>query len=192
MSDRKRRRQLAQWEAATRAHACESARNLTLQIVSGKPTGIKAYDIGVVLKPGEIVYQRAPARFQPIARNRIEWVDRDVVDWAITSHRIVGRLPSSGQIEDIEWKDIAAVTADLTSEWLALDGLYNGWRALLTGPAIAPIIVAAIASCHGPEALIDHPALNPLRVTFQASTTNQAVTAAPLAIENTHYLGPTF
>lgn len=192
MSARKQRRQLAQREAATRAQAHDNARALVLQIVSGKPTGIKAYDIGVVLKPGEILYQRAPARFQPIAKDGGAWLERGVVDWAITSDRIVGRLPTTGQIEDIECKDIAAVTADLTSEWLALDGVRNGWRAVFTGPAIAPIIVAAIASCHGPEALIDHPALNPLRVTFQASTTNQAVTAAPLAIENTHYLRPTF
>lgn len=193
MSARKQRRQLAQWEAATRAQAHDNARALVLQIVSGKPTGIKAYDIGVVLKPGEILYQRASARFQPISKDGTAWLERGVVDWAVTSDRIVGRLPTTGQIVDIEWKDITAVTADLTNEWLALDGVRNGWRAILSGPAVAPISVAAIASCHGPQALIDHPALNPLRTQFRVvDTANKALSAPPLAIENTHYLGPTF
>jgi hypothetical protein len=39
-----------------------------------------------------------------------------------------------------------------------------GYHGELCGPAIAPIAVAAIATCHGPHALLDHPALEPLRV----------------------------
>ncbi len=77
----------------------------------------------------------------------------------------------------------ARVRADLTTEWLALDA-YNGWRAVITGPGIAPIVVAAIASCHGAQALIDHPAIAPLRAQVRFPTT--AVAAGPTGRDREH------
>ncbi|MDA8360170.1 MAG: hypothetical protein M0Z95_28600, partial [Actinomycetota bacterium] len=39
----------------------------------------------------------------------------------------------------------------------------NGWRCVLSGPGVAPIAVAGVAACHGVAALVEHPALAPLR-----------------------------
>jgi hypothetical protein len=124
VSARKQRRELAAWTATTRALAHEQARALALQIASEKDTGAKAYDIGVVLNEGEIVWHRAPARFRTIADG--VWYERGTIDWAITSHRLVGRLADAA-IESISWSAIAGLQFDLAQEWVALDAL-NGWR----------------------------------------------------------------
>lgn len=60
------------------------------------------------------------------------------------------------------WTAIQAVSADLARDVAILDGA-NAYHGELRGPAIAPIAIAAIACCHGPEALPGHPSLSPLR-----------------------------
>jgi hypothetical protein len=160
VSARKQRRELAAWNSSTRIAAYDHARGLALQIASGADHGTAAYDVGVVLNDGERVWGRAPARFQSFSESG--WIERGTPDWVITSDRLVGR-PPTGELESIPWSAIAGLRIDLAQEWLALDA-YNGWRAILSGPAIAPIALAAVASCHGTEAMIDHPALAVLRM----------------------------
>jgi hypothetical protein len=159
VSARKQRRELAAWSNSTRAAAHEHARGLALQIATGAHHGTAAYDVGVVLNEGERVLGRAPARFQTF--DGASWIERGTAEWVITSDRLVGRLPT-GELESIAWSAIAGLRVDLAQEWVALDS-YNGWRAVVSGPAIAPIAIGAVASCHGPQAMIEHPALAPLR-----------------------------
>jgi hypothetical protein len=178
VSARKRRRELAARNSSTRAAAHEHARRVALQIASGAGRGPAAYDVGVVLHEGERVLGRAPARFQTFADG--SWIERGTPEWVITSDRLVGRLPT-GELESIAWSAIAGLRVDLAQEWVALDA-FNGWRAVLSGPAIAPIAVADVASCHGTQAMIEHPALAPLREPRPAPQT--AVRTPAGAIEN--------
>jgi hypothetical protein len=61
------------------------------------------------------------------------------------------------------WSGLAGVDVDLKKrERIVLNGV-NGWTGILTGPAVAPIAVAAIAMCHGYQALLVHPDLEELR-----------------------------
>ena len=75
--------------------------------------------------------------------------------------RLAARKPD-GQVVSIYWSAIEAISVDLAREIVVLDGT-GGYHGELGGPAIAQIAVAAIATCHGPQALLDHPALGPLR-----------------------------
>jgi hypothetical protein len=159
LSARKQRRALQEWHDTTRAIAHDAARALAIQIASGQDVGIQVYDIGFVLEEGEVVWHRAPTRFQTMGE--LGWVDRGTVEWAITSEQLVGRRPDGG-LEFIAWRHIAGLRADINAEWLSLEA-HNGWQAIMTGPAIAPVIVAAIAACHGSVALIEHPAIEVLR-----------------------------
>jgi hypothetical protein len=78
LSARKQRRALQQWNDTTRGLAYDAARAPAIQIVSGGNLGVQAYDIGVVLGEGEVVWQRAPTRFQTLGD--LGWVDRGTVD----------------------------------------------------------------------------------------------------------------
>jgi hypothetical protein len=56
------------------------------------------------------------------------------------------------------WSGLAGVDIDLKRDRILLNG-ENGWTGKLTGPTVAPLAVAAIAMCHGLDALLVHPAL---------------------------------
>jgi hypothetical protein len=141
---------------------------------------------GVILQPGEVAWARVRARLavrssQDIwtAYTRVRWLGRRArnvtrkttserwqfhgqIDWLITSQRLVGRLPASGEMYSIWWSGLAGVDIDLESDRIVFNGV-NGWIGMLRGPAGAPIAVAAVAMCHGVEALLVHPALHALR-----------------------------
>ena len=162
-------RALAAWADQTRAEATSHACELALIIATGGEHAANAYHIGAVLDDGEIVWGRGASQFRSSAKDE-PWLERGYAQWAITSHRLIGRRADGG-LEHIPWSAIVGVRVDLPAEWVALDA-GNGWRAVLTGPAIAPIAVAAVAACHGTLAMIDHPGLEPLRVraTVEASS----------------------
>lgn len=169
-----------------RSVAREDARNLALSIVTGRPVPVSHYDIGVILEPGEVPWQRARARLSVwttqscyVQHTRVgcwgygarssgrevttaNWRDVGVIDWLITSKRLVGRLPGDGRMESIWWGGLVGAQADLDTETVCLDS-DNGWRGRLTGPGVAPIAVAAVAACHGPRAMLEHPGLGRLR-----------------------------
>ena len=84
------------------------------------------------------------------------WQDSGRIDWLVTSQRIVGRLPASSEMYSIWWSGLAGVDIDLARDRIVLNGV-NGWTGMLTGPAVAPIAIAAVAMCHGLEALLVHP-----------------------------------
>jgi hypothetical protein len=181
MSGRKQRRALAAWVNQARETSRHAARELALTIVGGQPSAMQAYDLGIVLGDRETAWQRAPADYW--WRGERTWTVQHnsyyghrstigevhqqcmyhagVLDWLITNQRLAARKPD-GQVVSIWWRAVEAISADLSHEIVVLEGT-NGYHGELRGPAIAPITVAAIATCHGPQALLDHPALEPLR-----------------------------
>jgi hypothetical protein len=181
VSRRKQKKAMAAWTQQARETSPDAARALVLSIVRGESPGFQAYDLGIVLNDGETVWQRAPAHYQ--YRGERSWVEQHnsrrgyrstinevhqpcmfsagFLDWLITDQRLGARQPD-GTVLSIYWSAIEAITVDLARECVVFDAA-DGYHGVLSGAAIAPIAVAAIASCHGAHALLDHPALEPLR-----------------------------
>jgi len=107
------------------------------------------------------------------------WQDRGEGDWLITSLRLVGRTRPDGELTSIWWSGLAGIQLDLGADTVHLDG-NNGWRGELIGPGVAPIAVAAVAACHGPEVLLVHPGLARLRGSGTQAETSPA--PEPLAL----------
>jgi hypothetical protein len=177
----KQRRAMAAWANQARETSRHAARELALTIVRGQSSALQAHDLGIVLNDGETAWQRAPADYW--YRGERSWMVQHnsyrgyrstlsevhqpcmyyagMLDWLITNQRLAARQPD-GQVVSIYWSAIEAIGIDLAREVVVLDGA-DGYHGELAGPAMAPIAVAAIATCYGPRALLDHPALEPLR-----------------------------
>jgi hypothetical protein len=199
VSRRKQRRAIAAWVNHTRETSRHTARELALTIVHGHPSAMQAYDLGIVLNDDETVRQRTPAHYS--YRGEHIWIVQHnsyrgyhstinnvhqpctyhagMLDWLITNHRLAARQPD-GQVVSIWWGAIEAITVDLIREIVILDGT-DSYHGELRGPAIAPIAVAAIAICHGPQALLEHPALELLRAPPNAAgdPATSAIESAP-------------
>ena len=181
MTRRKQRRAMAAWASHARETSRQAARELALTIVRGQPSEMQAYDLGIVLNDDETAWQRAHTDYWYRGerswtvqhnsyrgyRSTIDEVRQPcmcyagMLDWLITNQRLAARKPD-GQVVSIYWSAIEAITVDLAREIVVFDAA-DGYHGELAGPAIAPIAVAAIATGHGPRALVDHPALEPLR-----------------------------
>jgi hypothetical protein len=157
---------------------------------------------GVVLQPGEDAWMRVPARLAVrtshpawTAHTHVSWLgrraqnvthettteqwkDHGQIDWLITSQRIAGWLPASSEMFSVWWSGVAGVDINLEGDRILLNGL-NGWTGMLKGPTLAPIAVAAIAMCHGPEALLLHPAVKDL---WQQGTNQLPLPQLPEAV----------
>ena len=175
LGDRRRRRtaELDARALVTRLATNESGQGLDLAA-------------GIVLQPGEVGWLRAPARLsvwvsetswvtasrsswlgrraESVGSSRVQagWRDEGSVEWLVTSSRLVGRLPRTGELVSIPWASIAGLEVDLAAGQVRIQTA-NGWRCVLSGPGIAPIAVAGVAACHGAAALVEHPALARLR-----------------------------
>ncbi len=68
------------------------------------------------------------------------------------------------------WENAVGVRVDLTAgrEVVSLD-IDSEPTLIWTGPAVAPMAVAAVFHLYGPLAMIEHPGLAPLRVAIYAS-----------------------
>jgi hypothetical protein len=169
--------------------AREQARDLVGTLLAGGHDPVVHLAAGVVLEAGEVAWQRSMACLSVwstesswITRSRISWLGRRAhsassevvvsgwrdyggIDWLITSARLVGRAPTSGELISIWWAGLSGVQVNLDAGVVSLDAA-NGWRAEITGPGVAPIAVAAVAAvaaCHGPASLVGHPGLACLR-----------------------------
>lgn len=176
------KRQNRRWEAAVRVRAHQNARALAVAIVAGAAWQPPAYDLGIVLEPGEVVWHRCPARYrwrgieswtlQQVSRRGRRLVAQEIhtpclveagmTDWLVTNRRLTTRI-FDGQVIEIPWAAICGLTVDLAAEIVVLDAR-DGYHGELSGPAVAPIGVAAIATCHGRQGLLEHPGLALLRV----------------------------
>lgn len=166
--------------------AALQARELARAIIDDRPDPAAHLGAGVILQRGEDAWTRARARLAVrtgeatcTAYTQVSWLgrraknvthestteqwrDHGEIEWLITSQRVVGRLPASTEMISIWWSGLDGVDIYIESDRIVFNGA-NGWTGMLSGPAVAPIAVAAIAMCHGLEALLVHPALEALR-----------------------------
>ena len=180
------RRRTPRRDRRRRQAAARQARSLVTAIMDCHEDPTAPLAAGVVLQVGEIAWTRTRARLTMhssqhawVAYTQMSWrgrygrnVSREIssarwedfgeIDWLITSHRTVGRLPASSELISVWWSGLVGLDIDLNGDRLTLNGM-NGWTGKLTGPEISPIAVAAVAMCHGPEALAAHPGLAQLR-----------------------------
>jgi hypothetical protein len=162
------------------------ARALVTRLATNDPGQGLDLAAGVVLRAGEIAWLRAPAHLSVWAseevwvtssrrslfgrsaesvgasRVRAGWRVEGNVEWLITSARLAGRLPRTGELLSIPWASVAGLEVDLAGGQVRVQTA-NGWRCVLSGPGVAPIAVAGVAACHGVAALGEHPGLARLR-----------------------------
>jgi hypothetical protein len=166
MSRRKAAKDLARWEDEARQWATATGRDLALDLYYNRETATLPYGVGVVLDAGEKVWAEVPVRFN------LDWVPPvkpgehgppAVRSWLVTSDRIVGRL-ADDRLHGYRWEKAVGARVDLTSgrEVVSLD-IDCEPTLLWTGPAVAPMAVAAVFHLYGPLAVIQHPGLAPLR-----------------------------
>lgn len=160
-------------------------------------------DVGVVLQPGEAPWAGAHARLATWETQAVQattsrvrcggwrvdstarevtasgWQDHGEIGWLITSLRLVGRTHAGGELISVWWSGLAGAQVDLAGDAVHLDGS-NGWRGAITGPGVAPIAVAAVAACHGLDAVPVHPGLARLR--RPAAQTETPPAPEPLAL----------
>ena len=170
-------RRYRKWERGTRAWAWESGREFTLDLYHCRARAINPYDIGVALEPGEVLYRQVWARYWTLGQptelvssfGRVQHVPSSWRDWGwcqtlLTSHRLLTRLTAdSGRLVSNWWTSIGGVQVDLQRDLVTLDDRTSNWRGAYGGPAVAIISVGAVSAVHGLTALVDHPALEPLR-----------------------------
>lgn len=165
-SKRKQARDLARWEDATRQWATEVARDLALDLYSGRETTARPFHVGVVLDPGERVLIETPLASSgdgPAGPSAPSAAQPYVRPWLVTNYRVVGRL-SDERLHGWRWEHIVGCRVDLAPgrETVALE--LDGQHPLVwTGPGAPPLAVAAVFYLHGPRAMIEHPGLAPIR-----------------------------
>jgi hypothetical protein len=172
MSKRKDIKAVARWNDEARQWATVAGRQLALDLYYGRETACRPYGVGAVLDAGEKVWAEVPARFN------CDWItlvkpceqfQPAVRSWLVTSDRVVGRLADE-RLHGYRWEKAAGVRVDLTAgrEAVSLD-IDCEPTLIWTGPAVAPMAVAAVFRLYGPLGLIQHPGLAPLRVVIDAS-----------------------
>jgi hypothetical protein len=167
MSTRKQTRALTRWNDEVRQWATTAGRALALDLYYNRESALRPYDVGVVLGAGERVWAETPLRFN------LDWAHPSgdgksivpaVRPWLVTSDRVVGRL-GDDHLYGYRWEQAVGVRVDLTvcNEVVMLD--IEGEPALIwSGPAVAPLAVAAVFRLYGPIGMIEHPGLATLRV----------------------------
>jgi hypothetical protein len=172
MSRRKDAKAVARWDDEARRWAAATGRDLALGLYYNREMAALPYGVGVALDAGEKVWAEVPVIFNrdwtsPGEPGAYRWPT--VRSWLVTSDRIVGRL-ADDRLHGYRWERAVGVRVDLTAgrEVVSLD--IDGEPALIwTGPAVAPMAVAAVFHLYGPLAMIQHPGLTPLRVAMDAS-----------------------
>jgi hypothetical protein len=172
MSRRKDTKALARWDNEARQWATATGRDLALDLYHNRETAALPYGVGVVLDSGEKVWAEVPVRFnldRPPLIKTGELAQPLVRMWLVTSSRVVGRL-TDDRLHGYRWEWAVGARVDLTPgrEVVSLD--IDGEPTLMwSGPAVAPLAVAAVFHLYGAPAMIDHPGLAPLRVLRGAS-----------------------
>lgn len=164
MSKRKDAKALACWEDEARHWAMATGRDLALDLYYNRETPALPYGVGVVLDPGEKVWAEVPVQFNLDSTPQVNSGQQAPLafrSWVITSERVVGRL-GDDRLHGYRWEKAAGVRVDLTRgrEALSLD-IDREATLKWTGPAVAPMAVAAVFHLYGPLALIEHPGLAP-------------------------------
>lgn len=151
---------LEQALARNRAEAHRDARALAIEFARGVPSArFDQMRAGIVPRPGERVYRQLPLWIRVQQDGR--WAGASLADVIVTDQRLLCRM-GSGRLTSLWWNGVVGLHIDLAAEHIVLD-FGDGQPVSLSGPPVGAVAVAAIASVHGIEALIRHPALAPLR-----------------------------
>jgi hypothetical protein len=167
MSRRKDAKALARWDNEARRWATATGRDLALDLYYNRETAARPYEVGVVLDPGEKVWAEAPVQFNldltlPVKAGQA--LEPGIRPWLVTSDRVVGRL-ADDKLYGYRWERAVGARVDLTPgrEVVRLD--IEGEPTLMwSGPAVAPLAVAAVFHLYGPVGVLEHPGLVTLRV----------------------------
>jgi len=184
MSKRHQLKALTRWSEEARQWATAAGRALALDLYFNRETNLRPYGVGVVLDPGEKIWAEVPVRFNldwPSLIKPGEHAQPSVRTWLVTSARVVGRL-TDDRLHGYRWERAEGARVDLTPgrEIVSLD-IDSEPTLIWTGPAVAPLAVAAVFHLYGALAMIDHPGLAALRVLIDASEANPKppATASP-------------
>jgi hypothetical protein len=165
---------LAQWEADIRAWATNTARELALALYHQHDTTARPFRTGVVLDPGERVWAETPLYFSgDIPPRRVQTRIAEPARprlWLVTDCRVIARLGDE-RLHGWRWEHVVGCRVNLTpaQETVALD--IDAKRPLIwSGPAVAPLAIAAVFRLYGPHAMIEHPGLAFLRSPFPQET----------------------
>jgi hypothetical protein len=167
MRKRTQNRALARWIEEARQWGTAAGRDLARDLYYNRESNLRPYDVGVVLCAREKVWSETPLRFNldwtyPARDGRT--VEPAVRPWLVTSDRVVGRL-GDDRLYGYRWDQAVGARVDLTvgSEVVALD-MESDPTLMWSGPAVAPLAVAAVFRLYGPIGMIEHPGLATLRV----------------------------
>lgn len=154
------KRKVAQRSAADRQAAFADARQLALELAGiTEPYALDAMAAGLVLERGEIGRRMAGLWLR--MRQGGVWCEPRWTQVLITDRRLLVRL-DTGELISLWWGALVGFEPDLERGHVVLD-FGDGHPRLLSGPAVALVAVAGVARLYGPEALLAHPALEPLR-----------------------------
>ena len=174
MNRRKDAKTLARWDDEARQWATATGRDLALDLYYNRETATLPYGVGVVLDASEKVWAEVPVRFN------LDWTppikpgqhsQPAVRSWLVTTNRVVGRL-ADDRLHGYRWDKAVGARVDLTPgrEVVSLD-IESEPTLIWTGPAVAPMAVAAVFHLYGPLAMIQHPGLSAIRVPIDVSET---------------------
>jgi len=96
------------------------------------------------------------------------WADASFADVFLTDQRLLCRF-ATGRLASLWWRGVVGLHVDLAAEHVVLD-FGDGQPVSFSGPRATQVSVAAIASIYGAQALVNHPALAPLRAKGTAPT----------------------
>jgi hypothetical protein len=166
MSKRKQTRALTRWSEEARQWATAAGRDLALDLYYNRESNLRPYDVGVVLGAGERVWAETPLHFNldwTCLRADSKTIEPALRPWLVTSDRVVGRL-ADDRLCGYRWEQAVGARVDLTHgrEVVMLD-IENEPTLVWSGPAAAPLAVAAVFRLYGPIGMIEHAGLAPLR-----------------------------
>ena len=151
---------VAQRSAADQRAAFADARELALELAGvSAPLTIDAMAAGLVLEHGELG-RRTVGLWLRLRLNGM-WSQPCWSQVLITDRRLLVRL-ETGELISLWWGSLVGFEADLDRSHVILD-YGDGRPRSLSGPAVALVAVAGVGRLYGPQALVAHPALAPLR-----------------------------
>ena len=156
---------LEQGLARDRADAHRDARALAIELARGVPSArFDPMRAGVVRRSGERVSRQVPLWLRVQQDGR--WADASWADVLETDLRLLCRM-GSGRLTSLWWNGVVGLQVDLAAEHMVLD-FGDGQPVNLSGAHVGSAAIMGIASLHGMEAMISHPALASLRIGARA------------------------
>lgn len=145
-----------------RPDAVSDARRLALGLAGLAPLAVlDAMSMGLVLEPGEVGYRSLVAWTSYSESGR--WARPQSSRVIVTDRRLIVGKPSSATTS-LWWGSLVGFHPDLSRSSLLLD-YGDGYPRVLSGPDMASAAVVGVVALYGVKALVEHPALEPLRDT---------------------------